>query len=113
MTRPRKPRPLPEGDSLFTPDASPARQAVESRSAAPLLWLHQIPAWLSPALVVVLLITGLAVRGPGGAVAFAGLALVLGWLAAISWPRLDIRGRALRVAAIAVVLAVAVIQASR
>lgn len=113
MSRPRGPRPLPKGDSLFTPGATPARQALEDRAAAPLLWLHQLPGWVLPVLAAVLLITGLAVRGPGGAAAFAGLALVLAWLAALSWPRLDSRGRLLRAVALAVVACAAVIQAIR
>ena len=106
--RPRQPRPLPPGRSLFTPDASPARQAVEQRSATTLLWLHQMPAWLPPVLAAALLIAGLAVPGIGGAIALAGLAVVLGWLAAVSWPRLSASGRLLRAAVVCCVLAGAV-----
>ncbi len=109
----RRPRPLPRGEELFTPAASPSRQAIENRSATPLLWLHQLPVWVAPAILVALLVTGLATRGPVAAVALAGVALALGWLAAISWPRLDASGRVLRAVTIAIVLAVAVIQASR
>ena len=113
MPRPRKPRPLPGGESLFTAGASPSRQAIENRSAAPLLWLHQLPVWLLPALLAALLIAGLTLRGLAGAAALAGVAVVLGWLAAVSWPRLDGRARLLRGAVIAAVLAVAVIRATR
>ena len=106
-------RPLPRGTSLYTPGASPGRQAAEQRSARPLIYLHQLPAWVAPLLLVALLIAGLAVRGPVGGVALCGVAVVLGWLATISWPRLQLAGRLGRVLAVAVVLALAVYQAMR
>lgn len=106
-------RPLPKGDALFTPGASAARQATERRSAKPLLYLYQLPTWVAPLLMVVLLITGLAVRGPGGAAALCGVAAVLAWLAALSWPRLSAAGRMGRVLAVLVALGVAAFQATR
>jgi hypothetical protein len=106
-------RPLPKGDTLFTPGASAARQAAERRSAKPLLYLYQLPTWVAPLLLVVLLITGLAVRGPGGAAALCGVAVVLAWLATLSWPRLSAAGRMGRLLAVAVVLGVAAFQATR
>jgi hypothetical protein len=106
-------RPLPQGQSLYTPGASGARRAVERRSAAPLAYLHQLPALVPPLVLAVLLVTGLAVKGPIGAVALGCVAAVLGWLAFVSWPGLTGRGRAGRAAAIACVLAVAVLQATR
>jgi hypothetical protein len=106
-------KPLPRGTSLYTPGASPVRQAAERRSARPLIYLHQLPAWVAPLVLAALLIAGLAVRGPAGAVALCGVALVLGWLAALSWPRLQLSGRAGRVLAVAVVLAMAGYQATR
>lgn len=106
---PSRPRPLSAGNTLLTPEASASRQSLERRSATSLLWLHQLPRWVPPALLAVLLITGLAVRGPVGALALAGVAVVLLWLAAISWPRVNAAGRVLRVLAIAVVLGAAVV----
>ncbi|HWF80724.1 MAG TPA: DUF6703 family protein [Streptosporangiaceae bacterium] len=108
--RARGPRPLPKGDTLFTPSAAPSRQALEHRSATSLLWLHQLPRWLLPVLTAGLLVAGFAVGGLGGAVALCGLAVVLGWLAAISWPRLSAQGRLLRIAVICGVLAVALLR---
>jgi hypothetical protein len=105
--RSRRPRPLPKGTTLFSPDASPTRQTLEHRSATSLLWLHQLPAWLMPVLAAGLLVAGLAVHGVGGAIALCGLAVVLGWLAAVSWPRLSAQGRLMRVLVIGGVLAVA------
>jgi len=110
-TRPgRPPRPLPRGDSLFTPDATESRQALEHRSATFLLWLHQLPVWLPPVLAAGLLVAGLAIGGVGGAIALGALAVVLGWLAALSWPRLSAQNRLLRVAVVGAVLVVAVIR---
>jgi hypothetical protein len=106
-------RPLPKGDTLYTPGASAARKAAERRSAKPLLYLHQLPVWIAPLLMVVLLIAGLAVRGPAGAAALCGVAVVLGWLAAVSWPRLSLGGRLGRLLAVAAVLGVAAFQATR
>jgi uncharacterized protein DUF6703 len=108
--RARPPRPLPSGDTLFTPDPSPARASIEQRSATPLLWLHQLPRWLLPVLVVALLVTGLAIAGWAGAIALFALAGVLGWLAAVSWPRLNAQGRAMRVLSVGLLIAAAVIR---
>src|SRR5262249_58589712 len=66
--RQRRPRPLPPGDTLFTPDPSPARASFEQRSATPLLWLHQLPRWLLPVLGVGLLVIGFALTGWGGGI---------------------------------------------
>jgi hypothetical protein len=104
---------LPRGNSLYTPGASPARQAAERRSARPLFYLHQLPTWVAPLVMVALLVAGLAVKGPGGAVALCGVAAVLGWLASISWPRLSVSGRLGRILGIGLVLALAGLQAVR
>jgi hypothetical protein len=106
-------RPLPKGDSLYTPDASKTREAAERRSAKALMYLHQLPTWIAPLVLVALLVAGLAIKGPGGAVALCGVAAVLGWLATISWPRLSVNGKLGRIVGIAVVLALAGLQAAR
>jgi len=112
--RPRqRVRPLPQGTSLYTPDASPARQATERRSARTLIYLHQLPRWIAPLLLVVFLIAGLAVHGPLGAVALCLVAAVLAWLAALSWPRLSASGRLVRFLAVAFMLVLAGYQATR
>jgi len=77
------------------------------------MFLHQLPTWVAPAVLVALLIAGLAMRGPAAAIALCGVAAVLAWLAAISWPRLATGGRVGRALAVAAVLAVAAYQASR
>lgn len=109
----RAPRRLPKGSTLFTPNASPTRQATERHSARPLLFLHQLPTWVAPVVLGVLLVAGLAVKGPGGAVALCAVAVILGWLASVSWPRLTPNGRAGRVLAVAIVVGIAAYQAMR
>jgi hypothetical protein len=104
---------LPKGSSLFTPSASPARQAIERHSARPLLFLHQLPTWVLPVVLAVLLVAGLALKGLGGAVALCAVAAVVGWLASVSWPRLTSTGRAGRLLVIAVVVVAAAYQATR
>lgn len=112
--RSRRPRrPLPGGQSLYTPGGSGARRSVEQRSAAPLAYLHQLPAILPPLILAIFLVTGLAVRGWIGAAALCLVAAVLGWLAFVSWPGLTGRGRLGRTVAIACVLAIAVLQGTR
>jgi len=106
-------RPLPRGDSFYTPGADDARRQVEQSSARPLVWLHQQPVWFPPVVVAVLLIIGLAVPGWPGAIALVLVAAFLGWLASLSWPGVSPRGRLLRVAAVVGVLVVAIIQATR
>jgi hypothetical protein len=92
---------------------SAARQAAERRSALPLIYLRHLPSWLPPVVLAALLVTGLAVRGWGGAVALCAVAAVLGWLAYLSWPSLAARGRLVRGVAIACLLALAAFQAMR
>ena len=119
MTRPTgrpqrgKPRPLPRGETFYTPQASPARSSLERSSARALVVLHQLPVWLVPVVATGLLVTGLAVPGWLGAVALILVAAFLGWLAALSWPRLGPGTRLLRVAAVVGLLVVAGIQAVR
>lgn len=108
--RRRRPRPLPPGNTLFTPDPSPARASFEQRSATTLLWLHQLPRWLLPVLAVGLLVIGFALPGWGGAIALLAVAAVLGWLAAVSWPRLSAQGRLLRATAVVVIVVIAVVR---
>jgi hypothetical protein len=90
-----------------------ARQAIERSSARPLLFLHQLPRWLPPLVLLALLVTGFAVPGWIGAAALVLVAAALGWLGYLSWPTLTAQGRLLRVAAVACVLALAVVQAGR
>lgn len=106
-------RPLPAGRSLYTEGTGGTRSSVERSSARPLVFLHQLPAWLPPLAMLALLIAGFVLPGWIGATALVLVAVFLGWLGYLSWPALAARGRLLRVAAVACVLALAVIQAGR
>jgi hypothetical protein len=89
------------------------REAAEGRSRVPLAYLRQLPPWTIPVLSAALLVAGLAIKGPVGAAAIALLLVFLGWLAYVSWPRLDPAGRLLRVIILAGGVALAVWQALR
>ncbi|WP_026122667.1 DUF6703 family protein [Nocardiopsis halotolerans] len=104
-------RPLPEGDSLYTPGAGRLRRAVEERSAVPLVWLHQRPRWLAPLVLGALFITGLMAPGPVGALCLLLVAAFFVWLAFLTWPSLNGQARAARVLMVVVVLVLAVARA--
>ncbi|TQS30234.1 hypothetical protein FLW16_07355 [Microbispora sp. KK1-11] len=91
-------RPLPPGEQFFTPGATGLRAAVERKSAAPLVFLFQLPRWVVPLVMVALLIAGLVVPDwRGGVAVLPVLAFIVG-LAYLSWPSLRPVGRLLRVA---------------
>lgn len=91
-------RPLPAGEQFFTPGATGLRRAVERGSAAPLVFLFQMPRWLLPVILVALLIAGLVVADWRGGVAVLPVLAFIVWLAYLSWPSLRPVGRLLRVA---------------
>src|SRR5215468_8232599 len=96
-----------------TPGASGTRQAVERFSARPLVFLTQLPRWVLLLIVLGLLISGFAVPGLIGAAALLLVAILLGWLAYLSWPSINTSGRVLRVLALACMVAIVVWQARR
>ncbi len=106
--RPASGRPLPPGDSLFTPGAGRLRGEVERRSAVPLVWLHQRPGWLPPVVLGALFLAGLMAPGWLGAPCLLLVAAVFGWLAFLTWPSLQRQQRVPRVLMIVVVLVLAV-----
>ena len=81
----------------------PLRRSVERASAPVLLWLSSRPRFLLPLLVAVLLIGGLAAPPAYGRPLLVVLSLLLVWLSYLSWPALDGRARALRVAMLALI----------
>lgn len=105
---PRAGRPLPPGEHFFTPGASGLRKAVEERSATPMTYLFtQVPRWVTPAVLVVLLLAGFAVSSWVGAVAVLPVLAFVGWLAYLSWPSLGTGGRIMRVALLAFLITLA------
>lgn len=94
----RSKRPLPAGEQFFTPGATGLRQKVEQRSAAPLVFLFQLPRWIAPVVLVALMLAGFAVSSFWGGVAVLPVIGFVGWLAYMSWPSLGNGGRLMRVA---------------
>jgi hypothetical protein len=74
------------------------RREAERRSAAPLVFLFQLPRWIAPVVLVILLMVGFAVPSFWGGVAVLPVIGFVGWLGYMSWPSLGTGGRLLRVA---------------
>jgi len=89
------------------------RQSIERLSLRPAAYLRALPRWLPPAVIALLFVGGLAVRGWGGAVMLLIVTAFLAWLAALSWPGLQPQTRLLRVVALAALLALCAWQALR
>jgi len=89
------------------------RTHIEKHSAVTLHFLRQLPSATVPIAIALLFVAGIAVRGAVGSVCLLLLAVFLGWLAYLSWPKLDPRGRSLRLLALVVLGALAVLQLTR
>ncbi len=89
------------------------RQSIERLSLRPAAYLRALPRWLPPVVIAALFVAGLAVHGWGGAAMLLLIAVFLAWLAVLSWPALPPQTRLLRVAALAVLLALCAWQALR
>lgn len=71
--------------------------------------LSRLPPWLVPVIMFVLALVGLLAGGLMGLLALGLIAVFLAWLAVLSWPVLAPQQRLLRLLAVAVVTAAAVI----
>jgi len=87
------------------------RKALEKRSAPLLVVLSRQPRLLVPLLSLLLLIGGLALPSAVALACLGALALFLAWLTFLSWPVLVGQARAVRVATVALVVAVGVSRA--
>ncbi|GIH81226.1 DUF6703 family protein [Planobispora longispora] len=105
--RPSARRPLPPGEQFFTPGATGLRQKIERLSAAPMVFLFQLPRWIVPAVLVILLLAGFALPSFWGGLAALVVAAFVVWLAYMSWPSLSFKGRILRVALLTFLLLLA------
>lgn len=72
-----------------------------------LLWMHRQPRWLVPVATVLLTLGGMFLPPIAGGLCLLLVAVFLGWLASLAWPRLGTVARAGRVLIILVVIAVA------
>jgi hypothetical protein len=84
------------------------RGGLEQASLPLLTALSRLPRWLIGLLPGVLLLGGLLAPAPWGAALLGLVTVFLGWLLALSWPRLDGRSRTLRTAVVLLVAALAV-----
>ncbi|MBB2912119.1 hypothetical protein FHS43_003399 [Streptosporangium becharense] len=106
--RPRQGRrPLPPGEQFFTPGATGLRRKIELRSAAPLVFLFQLPRWIAPAVLVALMLAAFAVSSFWGGLAVLPVIAFVSWLAYMSWPSLGTGGRIMRVALLTFLILVA------
>jgi len=83
------------------------RATIERLSATPVVFLHRLPRWVLLAAVFALLAVGMVGTGWLAAAGLGALAALLAWFAYLNWPALDASGRALRIAAMAVLAAFA------
>lgn len=90
------------------PESQGTRATVERWSAAPVVFLHRMPRWLLLGAVFALLAVGMVGEGWVGAAGLLVLAALLGWFGYLNWPRLDLPGRLLRVAALVLLVGFAV-----
>jgi Family of unknown function (DUF6703) len=91
-------------------DLSPFRTAVNERSRPVLAALARLPRIIVSAGVLLLMVVGLVAPLVIALPAFAVIAAFVGWLAYLSWPALDTRGRLVRALLVALVLAAAALQ---
>lgn len=89
-----------------TPAAPAGFRSGFERTSLPLITaLSRLPRWLIGIIPGLLLLGGLLAPAPWGVVLLGIVTLFLGWLLALSWPRLDGRSRTLRVGVVLVVAA--------
>jgi hypothetical protein len=104
----RSPAPSPTPSTRRT-----IRGRLEGLSARPLLIMNGLPRWLVPVVLAILLVAGLAISGPLGAILLLVLAVFLAWLVFLSWPALPATTRIIRVVIVVGLLGITVLQATR
>jgi hypothetical protein len=83
-----------------------------TRSQVLLARLHALPRLTVPAIVLVLTIAGLLAPPPIGVPCLIILAVFLGWLAWLAWPRLDQAGRLQRALVVGLLVGAAIARAT-
>ncbi len=106
-------RPLPEGESFFTPRASPLRQQIERLSAPLLVLFHRLPRPVFGALPLLLLVLGAFLPVPFALVCLVLALLLLTWLAFLSWPRSTGGQKVMRLVVPGLVVLIAVLRIVR
>lgn len=86
-----------------------ATSKFQQFSAPILLFIHSLPRWVFPVFTALLLLGGLFVaNGVIGGVLLLLLAVVLGWLVALSWSLLTPTARVMRVLVLGVTIGYAI-----
>jgi hypothetical protein len=84
-----------------------SKSSIHRQSAVFLAYVHQLPRWVPLILLPALLVAGLALPGPAGAIALLLLALVV-WFLFMATPPRNASHRLIRYAVPLVLVAVAV-----
>jgi hypothetical protein len=106
-------RPNPGKAARPAGPASPARRALERGSLPLLTWLARLPRAVPFLVLLALLVGGILLGGPLGAVLVGLVALVVAWLLVLAWPALTGVERLGRVAVLLLAVALAVVQVPR
>jgi hypothetical protein len=94
------------------PEAGGIRESLERASSALLIRLTRAPRWLVGLVPAVVLLGGLIAPPPWGPLLLGLVALFLGWLLVLAWPALDLGGKAVRAAVVALTLAATIARAA-
>jgi Family of unknown function (DUF6703) len=84
--------------------ADPELTAFQRLSATLLVALSRMPKWLLLVVVLGLTAGGLLLENAIGGILLLLLALFMGWLAIVGWPRLSLVGRLLRILVLGLIL---------
>jgi hypothetical protein len=89
-----------------------SRKWLETVSAPLLTKLHLMPRWIFPVLTTAILLLGLFIAGPIGAIFLVFLVIMLTWLLILSWPVISVGSRLIRVVAVGILILATWIQIS-
>ncbi len=89
---------------------STLRESIERASLPALTWLSGLPRAVPFLLVLGLAVAGILLPAPGWLL-IALVALLLGWILYLAWPRLGSSERLLRIAVVAMLVAITLTQA--
>jgi multisubunit Na+/H+ antiporter MnhB subunit len=87
-----------------------SRSVIEKRSAVLIVYLRGQPRWLIAVLVAAVLLGGLFTGGAVSATLLIAMALVVSWLAYLSWPQTEPPARIARCVVVLALLALAVLR---
>lgn len=89
----------------------PFRSQVEHRSAPIIEWLLTRPRWVAPGAIAVLFLAAIVLPTTVAWIPTTLVALFIGWLLYLTWPRLTRPEKLLRIAVLFLVLALTVTRA--